>query len=275
MSRSRVEARYLEGVRGRLFVVLREPAGRRGGACVLLVPPFAEELNKSRRMLTELALSLADRGIATVMPDLYGTGDSEGEFRDADWEVWTRDLLVAASWASSRDWSVRSMLAIRLGCPLGADAAALLPEPLERCVYWQPVADGQRFTTQFLRLRVAASMMADQKETVSELRERIDAGECIEVAGYECPPRLFAAIDRLTPDRVAHQRLGRLHWIELVRDKASSPSAASMRTVEASRTRVPALEFETAVGEPFWAATEIVVIPDLVARTTELLAAAA
>lgn len=242
---------------------------------MLLVPPFAEELNKSRRMLTEVALSLADRGVATVMPDLYGTGDSEGEFRDADWDVWTRDLLVAASWASSRGWGVRSMLAVRLGCPLAADAAALLPEPLERTVYWQPVVDGQRFTTQFLRLRVAASMMADQKETVGELRERLDAGDCIEIAGYECPPRLLAAIDRLTPDRVAHERLGVLHWLELVRDAASSPSPATQRTVEASRTHVAALHFETKVGEPFWAATEIVVVPGLVARTTELLAAAA
>lgn len=242
---------------------------------MLIVPPFAEELNKSRRMLTHVALALAARGVASVMPDLYGTGDSDGEFRDADWEVWKQDLLVGASWANSRGWTTNSMLALRLGCPLGAEAAVLAPSAFERCVYWQPVVDGERFMTQFLRLRVAASMMADQRETVNELRERMRAGECVEVAGYELAQRLCEQIDALTPDRAANAHVGVVHWMEVVRDASAPPSPATQRVLASLAPRVAKLENHAVAGEPFWAATEIVVIPELVDRTVELLSVAA
>ena len=53
-----------------------------------MVPPFAEEMNKCRPMVTEVALGLAESGIASIVPDLYGTGDSGGDFSEGDWETW-------------------------------------------------------------------------------------------------------------------------------------------------------------------------------------------
>ena len=56
MSRRSVSGQFIDGAKGPIFVLAREPAaGVRG--CVLVVPPFAEEMNKCRRMVTEVASS--------------------------------------------------------------------------------------------------------------------------------------------------------------------------------------------------------------------------
>src|SRR6185436_14934074 len=68
---------------------------------------IAEEMNKCRRMIAEAANALAALGVAALVPDLFGTGDSEGEFRDADWETWKADLDTAVAWASEEGWPVK------------------------------------------------------------------------------------------------------------------------------------------------------------------------
>src|SRR5688500_5815022 len=69
-----------------------EPAGGTVRGVVLLLPPFAEEMNKSRRMCALLARGLAADGWRVVRIDLLGCGDSAGSLRDASWEQWCDDL---------------------------------------------------------------------------------------------------------------------------------------------------------------------------------------
>src|SRR5690606_41016849 len=52
--------------------------------------------------------------------DLFGTGDSEGEFEAASVEQWIEDLATASAWSASTGWSVTSMLGIRMGALLAA-----------------------------------------------------------------------------------------------------------------------------------------------------------
>lgn len=268
-----IEARFLDGMKGKLFVLVRRPAQPTARA-VLIVPPFAEEMNKSRKMLSDVAQGLAARGIAAVFPDLFGTGDSQGEFRDADWDVWKDDLARTAAWAGTQGWSATSLLCIRLGCTLGAQLARETPGGIERSVFWQPVIDGERFMTQFLRLRVAASMMEDRKETASGLRARLQAGEVLEVAGYDLSPRLVEQIDRASLIAALDSNLGDLHWFEVVRAPDAPLPGPSAEALEDARTKIRALATVSVVGEPFWASTEIVRIPELVVRTIDALAGA-
>ena len=261
-----LEPCFVEGRRGRLFALLRGPTG--GSApFVLVAPPFGDEMNKSRKMVTELAAALADRGIATLVVDPYGTGDSEGEFREADWRGWVDDLLAAVTWATERGLRLHGLLGVRLGALLAAAVASGLPQPVARAVFWQPVVDGQRFVTQFLRLRVAASLMEDRKETVGALRERSQGGETLEVAGYELSPALLEQLDALRLDPAAAVSLGRLTWLEVVRAEGDGPPAAALGVVESLRPELPRVEIGTVVGEPFWTSTEIVRIPALVERS--------
>jgi exosortase A-associated hydrolase 2 len=268
-----IEARFIDGSRGRIFVLLHTPQHAAGGGpCVLVAPPFGEELNKCRRMIAVVAHTLAQAGVATVWPDYYGTGDSEGEFRDASWELWLDDLLRTTAWAQERGWTVSSMLGVRLGCMAAARLAASLSGGLRRCVFWQPTCDGERFTTQFLRLRVAASMMADRKETVAELRQQLLAAQTVEVAGYELTAPLIEQIDRERLGDTIGAALGELHWMEVVRDAEAPLPQPSSRVIEVARQRLRSVATHRIVGEPFWSSTEIVLLPELVNRTVETLA---
>jgi hypothetical protein len=59
LSATSLEPGFIDGAQGRLFVLLRAPA-RAAAPAVLVAPPFGDEMNKSRRMVTDLAQVLGD-----------------------------------------------------------------------------------------------------------------------------------------------------------------------------------------------------------------------
>jgi exosortase A-associated hydrolase 2 len=254
-----------------LFVTVREPDGASGAArgCVLVIPPFGEEMNKARRMVAEAAIRLAEQGIVTVIPDLYGTGDSGGDFVDADWETWRADLGCVAVWAEGRGMPVDRLLAVRLGAALALDciASGSLSGRYRCTVFWQPVFDGVRFLTQFLRLRTAASLAGDKKESVAELRASLAAGQSVEVAGYVLSPGLASALGRLSMPEVLPAELGVVTSLEVTRseDAAASMPLAHLceRSVAAGRSAV----VHAVAGEPFWSSTEVVTVPGVIDST--------
>lgn len=272
MSRDRLSGHYVGTPGQRLFVLLREPRGGAARASVLLVPPFGEEMNKSRRMMAETAQRLAGAGRAVVMPDLFGTGDSEGEFRDATVERWVDDLGVAARFAATRGTPVSAVLAVRLGCALAvaAQRCGALPS-VGTTVWWQPVLDGGRYLKQCLRLRVAAGgMRGEATETVEGLRERSGAGETIAVAGYEFSPALVRGLEALSVDGWAAQA-GTLHWFEFVRGADVAPPLPVTRFMERARSAGVGVNLETIAAEPFWVSTETVRLPDVADTTAAVL----
>jgi exosortase A-associated hydrolase 2 len=268
----RLSGHFLEGERGPLFALVREPIEHCSG-CVLVVPPFAEEMNKCRRMVTLVSQQLAERGIATVIPDLYGTGDSAGVLDDADWATWIRDIRACVGWIERRGMRIECLLAIRLGAALANAVAATggLPS-VRRSVLWQPVFDGERFLSQFLRLRIAATLMSqDRKETLAQLREQLGAGQVIEVAGYPITGRLQAGIDAIKPPTVLPVEFGAVSWFEAVREAGAELATPSQQLVDRSLQAGRTIAGATFVGEPYWSATEIVVLPAMVSATVDTL----
>jgi len=156
---ARMQPQFFDGAAGRLFGVQFEPATGTPRASVLIIPPFAEEMNKSRRMLALQARALACAGLRVLMIDLYGTGDSEGDFADARWEIWIDDLKRCASRLARADPTPLSLLGVRIGALLAADLLAEL-EGVERLALWQPVSSGAQFLTQFLRMKLAPTCWA-------------------------------------------------------------------------------------------------------------------
>lgn len=233
-------------------------------------------MNKSRKMLADVASALAQRGVATVLPDFYGTGDSEGEFRDADIDVWVQDLVATSQWVASIGWPIRSLLCVRLGCTIGARLVRHADMKLHSSVFWQPVLDGRRFLTQFLRLRVAASMMSDAgKECVEQLRARLHETDSLEVAGYELTRKFADQVEQLQLGPELVPAIGMLHWMELVRGDDAQLTPAGQASVEAARAKHVQVTAHAIAGEPFWSSVEILRNPDLVARTVEALSVAA
>ncbi|MGH8264262.1 MAG: hydrolase 2, exosortase A system-associated, partial [Steroidobacteraceae bacterium] len=112
-----LQAGFLGEDRQRLFVVRWSPQ-RASNRCVLVVPPFADEMNKSRHLLAQAARGLADEGWHVVLPDLYGTGDSDGEFADASWSRWKRDLGEIIDSVRGEGLEVGALVGVRTGALL-------------------------------------------------------------------------------------------------------------------------------------------------------------
>ena len=269
MSGTQVSAEFVGEAGQRIFILAHHP-NNFSGECVLVCPPFAEEMNKSRRMLTELAQYLAQKDIGLVIPDLYGTGDSEGDFADASIDQWIDDLACTEKWIESKGWRVESVLGIRLGCLLALRYLATKNMPKRRVFFWQPVLDGARALDQFLRLRVAASLMADKKETVVSLKARVSAEKKLEISGYTISESLVKGTETLKLDMVGSAGISKLHWFEVLRDLNTILPLPVQNTIKKIKSMID-VELESVLGEPFWTSTDVTVNRELIDKTATLL----
>jgi exosortase A-associated hydrolase 2 len=260
---------FLPSAAGRIFCVYFPPQGGiDSGRDVLFFPPFAEELNKSRRMIALQARTLARRGIGVLVPDLYGTGDSDGDFGDARWELWRQDMAAACGWLRSRGSREIVFWGQRMGALLAAAAAG--EEKPVKIVLWQPVVRGALYLTQFLRLRLAADMMTGgESSTTDDLRRDLKAGSPVEIAGYRLHPELAAAIDTLDLGDLTLPPDTPVAWLELVAAPERPLAHVSRQLVERWRGGGRAVEAIAVCGEPFWSTPEITEVPELIEVTVQ------
>ena len=97
-----MEALFLEGASGTPLFALHHRAPGTPRGVVLYLHPFAEEMNKVRRMAALQARALASAGYAVLQLDLRGCGDSGGEFHEASWAGWLDDAELGARWLRQR-----------------------------------------------------------------------------------------------------------------------------------------------------------------------------
>lgn len=258
-------AQFIESARGPIFVLARIPEGKVNG-CVLILPPFAEEMNKTRPMFTRLGNLLAVNGIASVLLDLYGTGDSGGDFSDATWSVWQDDVAQAIKWCELKRIPVTNLLAVRLGCSLAVEMAhsERLPS-LRSTILWQPLFDGRRALTQFLRLRVAASMLSSKgKETVDSLRRLLRAGKSIEIAGYQISSQLAAELDQIVVPSALPDDFGAVTWIELGLYSGANLPSLTASIIDKTIENGGLVKVKIYQNEAFWSSTEITCIDSVI-----------
>jgi exosortase A-associated hydrolase 2 len=238
----------------------------------LVAPAFGDEMNKTRRMITETAKRLNARGIAVVIPDLFGTGDSEGKFHQGGWLQWCDDLRVSDAWARGEDMNVVGLIGVRTGCLLAASFVEKSP-PMLASVLWQPVMTGTSFVNQFLRLRIVSnSVNKGVRETSESLLQQLRSGVNVWVAGYELTdaivgPLLVSSLDTLTSNG-----LGKLHVVNVKRvvNGSDERNEIVIGNAVASCTNV--------FGEPYWSAVETVcderVVSETVLHLSECIARA-
>jgi exosortase A-associated hydrolase 2 len=101
-----LEAFFLPVEPGQRLCIFHHPAARptRGG--VVYVHPFAEEMHKARRMAALQARRLADEGFAVMQIDLHGCGDSSGDFSEARWDLWKRELDDTLARTAALGWAL-------------------------------------------------------------------------------------------------------------------------------------------------------------------------
>jgi exosortase A-associated hydrolase 2 len=251
---------FLDGTQGRLFALEVAPERGLADLGVLFCAPFAEELNRTRRAVQLAARRMAALGCRVLLLDLYGTGDSDGEFAEASWQGWRADLEAGIARLSRSGSSRLALWGVRLGAAMALEVAA--SRPLEHVLLWQPVANGALFLNQFLRLRIAADMLAaDGASSVDALRAEFAAGASVEIAGYTISPDIARALDAVDLARFAGARLPIVDWLEGVAAPDRPMSVASRTLIERWQGAGVQVRTHVRVAQPFWGTPEIVV-PD-------------
>lgn len=227
-------------------------------------------------MIALQARRLAQAGYGVLVFDLFGTGDSAGDFGDARLDIWRDDVHRAARWLQEQNGPRLAFCGLRFGALLALDVARDFAQNTDRIVLWQPVAKGEQLMTQFLRLRLAADLMNQaDKVTTQDLRKTAYAGHPLEIAGYTLHPDLVRAMDAIelkglvVPDAVP------IEWMEVapMADRMLSPaSRAIVETWQAAHVRITVT---CVTGEAFWSSPEIAVVPELINATSARFEAAA
>ncbi len=263
---------FLQSDKGRRLLLHHPCTGACKGS-VLYVHPFAEEMNKSRRMAAMQARILSAIGYSVLQIDLHGCGDSSGDFSDARWEIWKQDLKLALDWLKTQHDLPVTLWGLRLGALLALDFANDVDSPFEKIVLWQPVHSGETYLAQFLRLRLANAMISGKEKIgLQDLKREMAASGTLEVAGYELPNELAESIGKLKLEELGKPGIPH-HWLETMPDENAELAPASKRIVSTWESRGMKIQVLKAKGEPFWSTQEITDCPNLIDQTTQIFSA--
>lgn len=278
---SKPEAFFLpmcDGDKGQRFCIFSPAQGTAIRGMVLHIHPFAEEMNKSRRMVALQARALSDAGFAVLQFDLLGCGDSSGDFGDATWQAWVDDAVRACQWLTQRTSASTSnddliplwLWGLRAGCLLAIEAAVRL-KITPNFLFWQPVSDGKQLLQQFMRLKTARNMIdKGAKASTGDLHQQLTLGASIDVAGYVVSPGLANGIkqSQLSPPDVLQQpEPPRLELFEMSTREDATASPVAVRTVAKWTEAGFAVRSQVVKGPSFWQTTEIEDAPELVLKT--------
>ncbi|MET0266192.1 MAG: hydrolase 2, exosortase A system-associated [Duganella sp.] len=255
------------GARFCIFHAAHPGVAERGA--VLYVHPFAEELNKSRRMAAVQARALAAAGYAVLQPDLYGCGDSSGDFADARWPIWLDDLAESQRWLLQRSSGPFYLWGLRLGALLALDfagSAAHSAKP-DGLLLWQTVTSGGSHLQQFTRLQATARLFSETQAQPSDMD-----GE--EIAGYRIATALAQAIRRA--DALSMVPSCPVQWLELAMATPGNACALAPATaLVLKRWRAAGVSVDASAlrDTPFWNSSEITEAPGLLAASLAALQA--
>jgi len=250
--------------------------GEASKGLVLYIHPFAEEMNKSRRMAALQSRALAQAGYAVLQIDLLGCGDSSGDFGDATWQSWVSDVVLGCQWLRSQNptrgdasqtplW----LWGLRAGCLLAVEAARQIDAPCN-FVFWQAPAAGKTLLQQFMRLKVAGDLLGGQAKGVMQaLRDQLANGAPVEIAGYQLAPGLASGLEQATlaPPALRHPAQ-RVAWLEVSTREDAALSPISNQTIAQWQQTGYAVASHIVPGPAFWQTTEIEEAPELISATT-------
>ncbi len=260
---------YLQGSQGRLFCLSNLPDNKQA-PILLFLPSFAEELNRCRVMVAMQARRFVEKGYGCLLLDYYGTGDSEGDFSETSWEQWRDDVMTAYIWLTEQGYRHVILWGLRVGALLAAELAQESPQRFKHLLLWQPVLDGQTVLTQFFRIRVAMLMdRGEPKETTRQMRERLQQGSNLEIAGYVITPRLAQALDSKKLPDFSLPGI-QVDWFEATMDGMENLTLISQKVIEDLRSQGALITPYLYQGPAFWQLHERELTPDLLEKTTAL-----
>lgn len=262
---------FTEGLAGKLFTLRTSPGVGTPKGALLYIHPFGEEMHKSRRMAALQARRFALEGWVVLQFDLYGCGDSDGDFGDARWELWREDARAMLHRLRDSVDGPIALWGLRLGGSLAAELAH--QEEVSALLLWQPVISGEQFLNHLLRLKLAGDLVKGEgKASSAALREQLFRGEPLEIAGNLLSPDLAKAISQF--------KLASLHpaslaiWIELSPDPQDILSAASAKATDSWRSSGVKVNSQIVACQDFWQSQEIIECQALIDASVKAIAGA-
>jgi hypothetical protein len=164
------------------------------GPLVMLAMPLFEEANRTRAFAATLLRALAVFGIAGLLPDLPGTGESLIELEEISPTIWPE------AFSSAGHGHPCHVASLRGGCLIAGNVPALSRW------YFAPVT-GEAVVRDLIRARQAADREEGHQFDVDELDRD---GPPIEFAGNRIPRPLLRALRAAEPDAMPPCRVVRL-----------------------------------------------------------------
>ena len=257
------------GRRGQRFCLFHQAIGSSTRGAVVYVHPFAEEMNKSRRMASIQARALSQAGYSVLQMDLLGCGDSSGDFSDATWQDWVADVVEASQWLQHREAAPLWLWGLRAGCLVATAAAIELNSPCQ-LLFWQPPSAGSTLLQQFLRLKSVGDMLEGKaKGAMQSMRQQLSGGSSVDVAGYTLAPGLAGGLEAamLKPPPQG----GRVEWMELSTRADAVLLPVSERILARWQEAGVSVRTRIVTGPAFWQTTEVEDAPDLIDATLAAL----
>ncbi len=247
---------------------------------ILWLQPFAEEANCARRHMVAAARECQRHGIGSLILDLSGSGESDGELADASLPDWLDEIQRAREWLAQRSAGPVWLGGLRAGALLAAQAASAVA--VKGLVLWQPVLSGRALIDQFLRQQLAVDWAhgsaANAAQILTGLRETLARGEAVTIAGYTLSAGLAAELGALeiSPTVLARSK------VVLLESRSPGTGANDANGINGFS---PGLEkFRTALHDagadvtgasceatPFWASHEAPVTPAVASTLADAL----
>lgn len=258
--RVELQPAFVEGSAGNLFTLRTSPGEGAPKGALLYIHPFGEEMHKSRRMAALQARRFASEGWVVLQFDLYGCGDSDGDFGDARWELWREDArAMLQRLRNSVDGPVL-LWGLRLGGSLAAELAHA--EDVSALLLWQPVVSGEHYLNHLLRLKLAGDLVKGVGNgSTAAFRDQLLRKEALEIAGNLLSPELAHAISQLKLASLPPTSTA--IWMELGTHSSDSLSASSANVIESWRSGGVTINSQIVACQDFWQSQDILDCPAL------------
>lgn len=224
-------------------------------------------------MLANMTYLSAQLGYDVVSFDLFGTGDSQGEFGESTWDIWIDDIFTMLHWLKASNTDTISLIALRTGSLFLEPILQNSPLNIDKLILWQPVINGGLFLNQFIRLKLAADMMADSTTRISakDIRQQLENGNPFEIAGYMLNPELYNPMANLNLSSLQHVTCPAIHWYEIAPSLEQTFTPGSQRVIDELKQAGIKIHLTPIQGPQFWSTAEITEVQTLLDETLSIL----
>jgi len=252
---------FISSPQGQLFITQFGDVS--DDTAILCLPSITEEMNLARAVVAKQAQHFANADIPCFILDYYGTGDSEGEFEQANADIWLENILAAGEFIQKQGITKIILWGIRFGALLVLSHQEKLHQqlPIIQQILWKPVTSGKLFAGQFLRIKQANAMMnsASNNATGEKVnwREQVLAGNDVEVAGYLLTKTMLQSMESLQISK-DFQPLSTFNWFELAAKEPTPLTKRLSASWDDTMAKVHCFDCP-----PFWQVPEVFSLPEL------------